>query len=88
VLREEFLEPMGLTPYAVAKACGVPRTRIERIAREELGISSDTALRLGRFFRIEPEFWLNLQTRYDLETTSAALGRALDRIASFHPRAA
>jgi addiction module HigA family antidote len=88
VLREEFLEPMGLTPYAVAKACGVPRTRIERIVREELGISADTALRLGRFFRIEPEFWLNLQTRYDLETTSAAIGRALDRIASFRSRAA
>ena len=88
VLREEFLEPMGLTPYAVAKACGVPRTRIERIAREELGISADTALRLGRFFGIEPEFWLNLQTRHDLETTRAALGIALDRITSFHPRAA
>jgi addiction module HigA family antidote len=87
VLREEFLKPMALTPYAVAKACGVPRT-IERIAREELGISADTALRLGRFFAIEPEFWLNLQTRYDLETTSAAIGRALARIASFHPRAA
>jgi antitoxin HigA-1 len=88
VLREEFLGPMGLTPYAVAKACGVPRTRIERIAREELGISADTALRLGRFFGIEPEFWLNLQTRYDLETTSATLGGALDRIPSFRPRAA
>jgi addiction module HigA family antidote len=88
VLREEFLKPMKLTPYAVAKACSVPRTRIERIAREELGISADTALRLGRFFGIEPEFWLNLQTRYDLETTSAAIGRALERIASFHPRAA
>jgi addiction module HigA family antidote len=88
VLREEFLKPMALTPYAVAKACGVPRTRIERIAREELGISADTALRLGRFFRIEPEFWLNLQSRYDLETTSAAIGRELERITSFQPRAA
>ena len=88
VLREEFLKPMALTPYAVAKACGVPRTRIERIAREELGISADTALRLGRFFRIEPEFWLNLQSRYDLETTTAAIGRELERIASFQPRAA
>ena len=85
VLREEFLDPMGLTPYAVAKACGVPRTRIER---EELGISADTALRLGRFFRIEPESWHNLQTRYDLETTSAAIGRALDRIVRFRSRAA
>ena len=86
VLREEFLRSMKLTPYAVAKACGVPRTRIERIAREELGISADTALRLG--FGIEPEFWLNLQTRYDLEKTGAAIGRALDRIASLRPRAA
>jgi addiction module HigA family antidote len=66
----------------------VPRTRIERIAREELGISADTALRLGRFFGIEPEFRLNLQTRHDLETTSAALGGALGRIASYRPRAA
>ena len=88
VLREEFLKPMKLTPYAVAKACGVPRTRIERISREELGISADTALRLGRFFGIEPEFWLNLQTRHDLETASAAIGRALDRITSVRQRAA
>jgi antitoxin HigA-1 len=88
VLREEFLKPLKLSPYAVAKACGVPRTRIERIAREELGISADTALRLGRYFGIEPEFWLNLQTHYDLEKAGAAIGRALDRIASLRPRAA
>ena len=48
MLREEFLKPLRLTPYAVAKACGIPRTRIERIAREELGITADTALRLAR----------------------------------------
>jgi addiction module HigA family antidote len=80
VLREEFLLPTKLSPYAVAKACGIPRTRIERIAREELGITADTALRLGRFFGIEPQFWLNLQNRYDLETANAAIGPALDRI--------
>ncbi|MEN3384182.1 MAG: antitoxin HigA, partial [Hyphomicrobiales bacterium] len=80
VLREEFLLPMELSAYVVAKACGVPRTRIERIAREEMGISADTALRLGRFFGIEPEFWINLQTRYDLATTGKAIGRALERI--------
>ena len=79
---------MGLTAYAIAKACGVPRTRFERIAREELGISADTALRLGRFFGIEPEFWLNLQTRHDLEATRAAIGRALDRIPTHHSDAA
>jgi addiction module HigA family antidote len=80
VLREEFLVPLELSPYAVAKACGVPRTRIERITREELGITADTALRLGRYFAIEPQFWLNLQNRYDLATAGAAIGRALDRI--------
>jgi antitoxin HigA-1 len=88
VLREEFLMPTELTPYAVAKACGVPRTRIERIAREHLGISADTALRLGRFFGVEPEFWLNLQTSYDLETAKAVIGPSLERIASFNSRAA
>ena len=51
VLREEFLKPMGLTPYAVARPCGALRTRIERVAREELGISADTALRLGLLLR-------------------------------------
>lgn len=64
VLREEFLLPLGLTPYAVAKACKVPRTRIERITREEIGITADTALRLGRYFGIEPTFWLDLQATF------------------------
>src|SRR5260370_2237189 len=68
VLREEFLKPMELTPYAVAKACGVPPTRIERIAPEELGISADTALPLGRFFAIQPQFCPNLQTPSNLLT--------------------
>jgi addiction module HigA family antidote len=81
MLREEFLEPLGLTAYAVAKACGVPRTRIERIVREELGISADTALRLGRFFGTTPQFWLNLQTRYDVLTAERAIGKDLRRIA-------
>ena len=88
VLREEFLIPMRLSAYVVAKACGVPRTRIERIAREEMGISTDTALRLARFFGIEPEFWINLQTRFDLDTTSKAIGRALARIPVHQSKAA
>jgi addiction module HigA family antidote len=61
MLREEFLKPMGLTPYKVAKACGVPRTRIERIVREELGITADTALRSAKFFGTSVGFWMNLQ---------------------------
>ncbi len=80
VLREEFMVPHKLTAYAVAKACHVPRTRIERIVREELGISGDTALRLGRFFGIDPRFWLNLQSRYELETAKANAGASLDEI--------
>jgi antitoxin HigA-1 len=88
VLREEFLGPLKLTPYAVAKACGVPRTRVERIVREELGITADTALRLGRYFGIEPQFWLNLQNRYDLAMTGAAIAPALGRIALHRPKAA
>src|SRR5436309_5625400 len=88
VLREEFLIPMNLSAYALAKACGVPRTRIERIVREEMGITADTALRLGRYFGIEPQFWLNLQNRYDLTTAGAAMGSALDRISQHRPRAA
>ena len=67
VLREEFMVPMNLTAYAVAKACRIPRNRIERIVREDLGISGDTALRLGKVFAIDPRFWINLQARYELD---------------------
>lgn len=80
VLREEFLIPLGLTPYAVAKACGVPRTRIERIVREEVGITADTALRLARLLGTSAELWLGLQTRYDLETARAKAADAVERI--------
>lgn len=80
MLREEFLAPLGLTPYAVAKACGVPRTRIERIVREELGISADTALRLARLFGTSAEFWRNLQTRYDVLTAERLIGKELKQI--------
>lgn len=71
VLRVEFLDPLGLTPYALAKACRVPRTRIERLARGETAVTADTALRLGRFFETGPEFWMNLQALHDLALASA-----------------
>lgn len=67
ILREDFLTPMELTPYAVARACGVPRTRIERLAREETPVTADTALRLGKYFGTTPAFWMNLQAQHDLE---------------------
>lgn len=65
ILREEFLSPLALTPYALATACLVPHTRIERLTRQETPITADTALHLGRYFGTGPEFWLNLQSLYD-----------------------
>jgi addiction module HigA family antidote len=88
MLREEFIKPMGLTPYAVAKACGVPRTRIERIVREELGISADTALRLAKFFGMSVEFWINLQAQYDLEVAKKKIAKELKAIAPVRRKAA
>lgn len=79
MLREEFLKPLGLSPGRVARACGIPRTRIERIAAEKVGITGDSALRLARFFGTSPEFWMNLQSRYEIET---ARNSAADEIAA------
>jgi addiction module HigA family antidote len=80
VLREEFLKPLDLSPYKAAEKAGVPRTRIERIANEETGITADTALRLGKLFGTSAEFWLNLQTRYDLLTAERQIGKELKKI--------
>jgi antitoxin HigA-1 len=80
ILRELYLEPLEMTPYALAKHLRVPRTRIERIVSEKIGISADTALRLGRFFKTTPEFWLDMQNGYDLKIHSAALENELAEI--------
>ena len=80
VLREEFLVPMGLSAYALAEHCHVPRTRIERIVAEEVGITADTALRLSKTFGTTPEFWLNLQSRYEVEKAREEIGPELDAI--------
>ncbi len=80
ILREEFLEPLNMTPYALAKKLKVPRTRIERIVNERIGISADTALRLGKFFKTSPQFWLNIQTSYDIKIAEAALKNELNQI--------
>ncbi len=80
VLREEFLIPLNLSAGALAKACGLPRTRLERIATEAVGVTADTALRLGKALNTSPELWLNLQNDYDMETARRAIGKALDRI--------
>jgi antitoxin HigA-1 len=79
VLREEFLVPLNLSSYAVSKALGVPRTRIERLAREEVALTADTALRLARFFGTTPAWWMNIQTQFDLER-AADEAQGLERI--------
>jgi addiction module HigA family antidote len=66
VLREEYLVPLGLTAAALARAIQVPGNRISDILRERRDISADTAIRLGKFFGVDPRFWLNLQSGYDL----------------------
>ena len=77
-LREEFLKPLGLTAYRSAKDIGVPVTRVQAILAERRGITADTALRLARYFGTTPEFWLNMQRDYELETAAAALGSRLE----------
>jgi len=73
ILREEFLTPMELSAGMVARALGVPRTRIERLVKESVDLTPDTALRLAKFFGTSAEFWLNLQTRYALESAEDRL---------------
>lgn len=78
VLREEFMVPLGLTAGKIARACGVPRTRIERIAAERLGVTGDTAVRLGKVLGTGPEVWMNLQARFETEAARIAIGDAID----------
>ena len=80
ILREEFLVPLELSPGALAKAMGVPRTRVERIAAETSGITADTALRLSKALGTSAQLWLNLQNRYDIETAERAIGKKLGKI--------
>jgi len=68
ILREDFMKPLRLTAHRLAMALHVPATRITEIIHERRGITADTAIRLGRYFKTTPRFWLNLQTVYDLET--------------------
>ena len=82
ILRQEFLVPLKLTPYAVAAALNVPRTRIERIAREEKPVTADTALRLGKFFKTGGAFWMSLQACFDLEPAEDALAPRIRKIAA------
>jgi addiction module HigA family antidote len=86
LLRDEFLEPMGISAYRVAKDIGVPSNRIAGILAGRRAITADTALRLARYFGTDAQSWINLQARYDLDMTRRALGKRLDR--EIKPRAA
>jgi addiction module HigA family antidote len=73
---------MNLSPGRLAKACGIPRTRIERIANERFGITADTALRLGKSLGTSAQFWLNLQNDYDLRVARVAIAKDLEKVTS------
>jgi len=79
VLLEDFMEPLGLSRYRVAKDIGVPTVRISQIARGQRAITADTALRLGRYFGTSAGIWLRLQARYDLEVAEAHLAPRINR---------
>jgi len=82
LLGDEFLEPMGISDYQLAKAIGVPQTRISAITRGKRRISADTGLRLSRYFSMSDGFWTGLQADYERELAKDQLGDALDAI---HP---
>jgi addiction module HigA family antidote len=77
VLREEFLVPLALSAGKLARICGVPRTRMERIANDETGITADTALRLSKAFGTTAQMWLNLQNSYDMRVAQQEIGKEL-----------
>jgi addiction module HigA family antidote len=80
VLLEEFLKPLALSQNRVAIAMGVPARRINESVLGKRSVSADTALRLARYFNTSPEFWMGLQTQYDLDVASARLGDDLQRV--------
>ena len=73
ILKEEFLDEMGVSVYALSKAIGVPRSRINDIVLTRRGITADTAVRLGKFFDTDPQSWINLQSYYDVIMAEASL---------------
>ena len=79
ILEQEFLNPMKITQYRLAKDIGVPPRRINEIIHGERAITADTALRLGRYFGMSPQFWLNLQSHYDLEQEQERLAGRLEK---------
>jgi addiction module HigA family antidote len=86
VLAEEFLSPLGISQYRLAKETGVPPRRINEIVKGQRAVTANTALRLSRYFGTSERFWMNLQTRYDLEVEKDRLGARLRReVKVLHP---
>tara|TARA_B100000768_G_scaffold154868_1_gene151700 strand:- start:1172 stop:1477 length:306 start_codon:yes stop_codon:yes gene_type:complete len=86
ILREEYLEPMKLSANALALALRVPATRIGEILKQRRGVTPDTALRLAKYFKTDPQSWMNLQTDYDLKMAVELHGNEIDR--DVHPMTA
>ena len=86
ILRDDFLQPMKISVYALAKAIRVPRSRVNDIVLGRRGITADTAFRLARYFGTSPDFWINLQARFDLDAADRKLRRRIEREVA--PRAA
>ena len=88
ILREEFLIPMGISQNRLSLDIRVPAPRINAIVRGKRAITADTALRLGRYFKVEPQFWLNLQGNYDLGLAEAGIWGKVKKLIPEFPRAA
>jgi addiction module HigA family antidote len=80
VLKEEFLAPMGISVYRLAKETGLSQTRIGQIIKAERSITAETAVKLGKFFSVSPEFWMNLQTLYDIEEAQRRYKKDIESI--------
>ncbi len=80
VLQEEFLVPMSITVYRLAKGTGLSQTRISQIIKGERSMTAETAVKIGRFLNTGPEFWMNLQSLYDIEAASIKHGRDIESI--------
>lgn len=88
ILLDEFLKPLGISQNELARAICVPPNRISQIIHGKREITADTALRLGRFFGIEPEFWLNLQSRYNMKVARNLLGKELEKTVKVYNQSA
>jgi len=83
ILWEDFLKPMNITAYRLAKETRIDQTRISEIIKGKRGISIDTALRFAKFFGNSPEFWINIQNHYDLEEKKSRLAKELEKIKTY-----